>query len=70
MQLARYPNCPILAPEEKYERIGDVDNVVFPTGAVVREGTLHVYYGGADKCCCLATVALDDLLDYLLRFQL
>lgn len=67
--IARTPR-PILAPEEEYERIGDVDNVVFPTGAVVREGTLHVYYGGADKCCCLATVALDDLLDHLLRFQL
>ncbi len=70
MQLARYPNNPILALEEEYERIGDVDNVVFSTGAVVREGTLHVYYGRADKCCCLDTVALDDLLDYLLRFQL
>jgi predicted GH43/DUF377 family glycosyl hydrolase len=66
--IARSPR-PILAPEEKYERIGDVPNVVFPVGAVVRERTLHVYYGGADKCCCLATAALDDLLDHLLAFR-
>lgn len=66
--IARSP-YPILAPEEKYERIGDVPNVVFPVGAVVQEGTLHVYYGGADKCCCLATAALSDLLEHLLAFQ-
>ena len=58
---------PILEPEEKYERVGDVPNVIFPEGAVVRDGILYVYYGGADKCCCLATVRLNDLLDYLLR---
>jgi len=66
--VARSP-YPILGPEEEYERIGDVPNVVFPVGAVVREGTLYVYYGGADKCCCLATAPLDDLLDHLLAFR-
>jgi len=57
---------PILEPLEEYERVGDVPNVVFPVGAVVRGGMLYIYYGGADKCCCLATVALDEFLDYLL----
>ena len=66
--IARSP-YPILEPEEEYEMIGDVPNVVFPEGAVVRDGTLYVYYGGADKCCCLATAALDDLLGYLLAFR-
>jgi len=60
---------PILEPKEEYERVGDVPNVVFPEGAVVQDGTLYVYYGGADKCCCLATAALDDLLGYLLTFR-
>ena len=46
--------------------MGDVPNVVFPEGTVIRDGTLCVYYGGADKCCCLATAVLDDLLDFLL----
>ena len=66
--IARSPH-PILEPEEEYERVGDVPNVVFPEGAVVRDGTLYVYYGGADRCCCLATAALDDLLGYLLAFR-
>ena len=66
--IARSPH-PILEPEEEYEKVGDVPNVVFPEGAVVRDGTLYVYYGGADRCCCLATAALDDLLGCLLAFR-
>ncbi len=66
--IARSP-YPILEPEKEYERVGDVPNVVFPEGAAVRDGTLYVYYGGADKCCCLATAALDDLLGHLLTFR-
>ena len=57
---------PILQSEEPYERIGDVNNVVFPTGACVIDEKLHVYYGGADKVCCLAVVELDDLLENIL----
>jgi len=66
--IARTPE-PILEPEEEYEIEGDVPNVVFPQGAVVRDGILYVYYGGADKCCCLATARLDDFLDYLSAFR-
>ncbi len=57
---------PILEPKEKYEKEGDVPNVVFPTGAVVVNDELIVFYGGADKVCCAATVNIYDLLDYLL----
>jgi beta-1,2-mannobiose phosphorylase / 1,2-beta-oligomannan phosphorylase len=57
---------PILEPEETYERHGDVDNVVFPTGASVIDGKLFVYYGGADKVCCLATADLNELVDSIL----
>lgn len=64
---ARSP-YPLLEPEEPYEREGDVPNVVFPEGAIVMDGVLYMYYGGADKCCCLATVELRELLDYLLSF--
>jgi len=60
---------PILEPEKKYEKIGDVSNVVFPEGAVVIDDELFVYYGGADKVCCVATANLDELLDYLLTFK-
>lgn len=58
---------PILEPEATYERHGDVDNVVFPTGACVIDGKLFVYYGGADKVCCLATADLNELVDCILQ---
>ena len=57
---------PILSPEEQYELKGDVNNVVFPTGACILDNTLFVYYGAADKVCCLATIELKEILDYLL----
>jgi len=63
--VARLPD-PLLEPEADYERFGDVNNVVFPCGLTVRDGVVHVYYGAADKCCCLATAGLDELLDHLL----
>jgi len=49
------PEEPILSPELKYELQGDVPNVVFPEGAVLKENTLFMYYGGGDKCINLAT---------------
>jgi predicted GH43/DUF377 family glycosyl hydrolase len=57
---------PILSPEEHYELNGDVNNVVFPTGACILDNVLFVYYGAADKVCCLATIELKEILDYLL----
>ena len=59
--IARLP-YPILEPEAEYEIFGDVNNVVFPEGAIVRDGTLYVYYGGADKVCGLATADMQELL--------
>ena len=56
---------PILEPEREYERIGDVPDVVFPTGATVVDGNLFVYYGGADKVCCVATAPLEEFLGSL-----
>jgi beta-1,2-mannobiose phosphorylase / 1,2-beta-oligomannan phosphorylase len=58
---------PILVPEERYERLGDVNNVVFPTGACIVDRELFVYYGGADKVCCLAKADLGLLLDFILH---
>lgn len=62
--LARLPE-PILEPEMDYERKGLVPNVVFPTGNVVIDGRLFVYYGGADKVCCVATIGLNELVAHL-----
>lgn len=56
---------PILEPEEPFEKSGHVNNVVFPTGACIIDDMLHLYYGAADKVCCVATVKLDSLLEKL-----
>jgi predicted GH43/DUF377 family glycosyl hydrolase len=58
---------PVLEPYEPYEKNGDVNNVVFPTAAYVMDGKLFVYYGAADKVCCLATIDLENFLDHVLK---
>jgi predicted GH43/DUF377 family glycosyl hydrolase len=56
--------APVLSPREDYERIGDVNNVVFACGAIVEDdGEVKVYYGAADTSICVATTTLDALID-------
>lgn len=57
----------IFGPHASYERSGDVSDVVFPCGWILRDDgdTLDMYYGGADSVVCLATASLQDLLDHL-----
>jgi predicted GH43/DUF377 family glycosyl hydrolase len=58
----------ILAPEEPYELMGQSMNVVFTNGAVAEDdGTVKIYYGGADQVQCLATARIDDLIDSCLN---
>jgi len=59
--LYRHPE-PILAPEEDYELRGDVNRVVFGCGACEVEGTYFIYYGGADRVVCVATIEKEKLL--------
>ncbi len=55
---------PILSPRETYERIGDVNNVVFACGAIVEENDdIKIYYGAADTCICVATGKLSQLIE-------
>jgi predicted GH43/DUF377 family glycosyl hydrolase len=58
----------VLGPQAMYERVGDVGDVVFPTGAVVDEKTkeLHLYYGAADCSVAVASANLDDIMDYVM----
>ena len=57
----------VFAPEEPYEKFGDVSDVVFPCGWVLNEdtGIVSMYYGAADSCIALATANLSELLKYL-----
>jgi predicted GH43/DUF377 family glycosyl hydrolase len=56
-------NVPVLAPRERYERIGDVPNLIFSCGAVASEdkSEVEIYYGAADSCICLGTVPFGEL---------
>ncbi|HSA84522.1 MAG TPA: hypothetical protein VLF20_06595 [Patescibacteria group bacterium] len=58
---------PILSPEMDYEKVGQVPNVVFPCGAVVIDGIIYMYYGGADSVTGVATMPLQNLVDVLLK---
>jgi len=66
--IARAPGC-ILQPVATYEREGLVPNVTFPEGAVVAGDNLYVYYGCADTVIGLATCKLNDLLDYITKYE-
>lgn len=57
---------PILEPSEEYENNGK-SGVVYSCGAVVVEGTLFVYYGGADAVTCVATADLNKLVNDLTK---
>ena len=58
---------PILDPVEKYEKVGDVNNVVYPAGTVIIDNKLVLYYGGADKVCCIASADINELIEYIMK---
>ncbi len=63
----------ISTPCEPYELIGQVPNVVFPSGAIVdrvdgagfaeMDATVRIYYGAADTCVAMASATVRELLD-------
>jgi len=54
---------PILSPDKDYERIGDVGNVVFSNGWIIEnDGSVKIYYSGADMNICLAETSVNYLL--------
>lgn len=60
---------PLLTPEASYELEGDVPNIVFPSGALIKDDLLYVYYGAADTRVALATMHLGSLLDQIKPVQ-
>ena len=57
----------ILQPEDEWEIVGYVHNVVFICGAVAEDdGTLKLYWGGADKVMCAGTAVIDELVELCL----
>lgn len=57
----------ILQPEDPWEVTGYVHNVVFTCGAVPEDdGTIKIYWGGADRVMCAGTAVTDQLVDLCL----
>ena len=57
---------PLFSPVKEWEKVGNVDNVVFPTGAIIDKGRLYIYYGAADKLIASKSVELDELIKEVL----
>jgi beta-1,2-mannobiose phosphorylase / 1,2-beta-oligomannan phosphorylase len=55
----------ILEPVKKYEKDGQVPNVVFPCAHILRGDTVFHYYGGADSVIGVATQKLSRILAVL-----
>jgi len=63
-EIARLP-YPLFSPEKEWELKGEVNNVCFPSGAIVEEDTLYIYYGAADERIAVASLNLQELLTEL-----
>lgn len=64
-------DVPILSPRERYERVGDVNNLVFTCGAVLESsGEFKLYYGAADSCICVASAPVGRIVERCLGNEL
>ncbi len=58
----------ILQPQDLWEVVGYVHNVVFTCGAVPEDdGTLKLYWGGADTVMCVGVAVIDELVELCLN---
>jgi predicted GH43/DUF377 family glycosyl hydrolase len=58
----------ILQPESPWEVTGYVSNVVFTCGAVAEaDGTVKIYWGGADSVMCVGEADIDELVGMCLE---
>lgn len=60
----------LLLPEAEYEKKGVIDDIVFPSGLLIDQDTLQLYYGGADRVCAVATCSLSELLQEIKHYPL
>ena len=58
---------PVLEPSECYENDGFKAGIVYVSGAVVKDGKLILYYGGADSYVCLAYFDFEEFLENLTK---
>lgn len=53
---------PLMIPEESYEKHGQISNVIFPSGSIIKGDDLLIFYGAADTTSCMAQVNLKNLI--------
>ena len=68
IEIARLP-YPLFIPDKNWELKGTVNNVCFPSGTVLQDDTLYIYYGAADEHIACASVIVSELLNELLLFN-
>lgn len=57
----------ILQPQDPWEVTGYVPNVVFTCGAIPEDdGTVKIYWGGADNVMCVGSANINELIDLCL----
>lgn len=56
---------PLMMPNDR-EREGYVPNVLYTCGALIHDGTLFMPYAMSDSATSVATIEVDELLDYLI----
>lgn len=65
IEISRLPYA-LFQPEKEWELKGYINNVCFPTGTLLIDDKLYIYYGAADERIACASVSLTELLDELL----
>lgn len=56
---------PMLSPDMWYENAWK-QGMAYPSGAVVKDDELLVYYGGGDKTVCLARAGMEEFMKRLM----
>jgi len=67
-ELARLA-APLISPTIIWEKKGVVNNIIFPSGAVVFDNRLYIYYGAADSRVATASVNLHELMNELIKLK-
>jgi predicted GH43/DUF377 family glycosyl hydrolase len=58
---------PVFGPETAEEKVGVVNNVVFPTAVEEHRNRLYVYYGMADRCIGVALIEIAQVAERVMR---
>ncbi|OGF65897.1 hypothetical protein A3B97_02750 [Candidatus Giovannonibacteria bacterium RIFCSPHIGHO2_02_FULL_43_32] len=66
---ARLP-FPLFSPEEQDEKEGLANDVVFPTGSILEEDDLFIYYGAADSRIKAKKISVIELINELLKHKI